>query len=133
VSHLLQALMGLALLILASITAVGSPPPTPDGERSGWATWYDDGPGLYGAAGPAIRVGSWRGRLVEVCAEQCVTVRLTDWCACGQRHGRPTLIDLSPAAFRQLAPLSAGVVSVRVEWRGAAGPIVTLPPTDTAP
>jgi rare lipoprotein A (peptidoglycan hydrolase) len=41
-------------------------------------------------------------------------VRLVDWCACGPRHGRPTLLDLSDDAFRQLAPLSQGVVAVKI-------------------
>lgn len=95
---------------------------------SGVATWYDDGPGHYAAAGPALRVGSWRGDVVEVCsADRCTTVRLVDWCACGPRGGQATLLDLSPDAFRELAPLSRGVIRVTVEGR----PTPTLPPTDT--
>ena len=68
---------------------------------------------MYAAAGPALRVGSWRGRTVTVCGSgNCVNVRLIDWCACGS--GR--VIDLYSDAFRQLAPLSSGTVSVRVTW-----------------
>jgi len=96
----------------------------------GWATWYDDGPGLYAAAGPVLRdvLGEdWRGQRVTVCADACVRVVLSDWCACGERHGDPTLLDLSPAAFRRLTPLSAGVVRVSIE---VGGPRMTLPPTD---
>ena len=82
----------------------------------GAATWYDDGPGFYGAAGPALRKGNWRGRAVVVCSGgNCVKVRLTDWCACGPRNGVQTVIDLSPAAFRALAPLSRGVIKVEVK------------------
>lgn len=44
-----------------------------------------------------------------------VVVRLSDWCACGPRHGQPTLIDLSPSAFRALAPLSDGIAVVSIE------------------
>jgi hypothetical protein len=82
---------------------------------SGLATWYNNGPGFYGAAGPALRKGNWRGRAVIVChSGRCVKVRLTDWCACGPRHGVQTVIDLSPAAFRALAPLSRGIIKVEV-------------------
>lgn len=81
----------------------------------GVATWYDDGPGLYGAAGPALRTGNWRGRAVTVCSgSRCVRIRLTDWCACGSRNGRQTVVDLSTSAFRALAPLSRGVITVEV-------------------
>jgi hypothetical protein len=48
-------------------------------------------------------------------AKRCVEVRLTDWCACGKRHGSPTVLDLSRDAFRYLAPLSRGVTTVQVE------------------
>jgi hypothetical protein len=41
-----------------------------------------------------------------------VIVRVVSFCACG--HGR--VIDLSPFAFRQLAPTSRGVIPVSVEW-----------------
>lgn len=85
-----------------------------DGPR-GVATWYG-ALGIVGAAGPALRAflgPGWRGDRVTVCAgPRCVRVLLVDWCACGPRGGRPTLVDLSPAAFRRLAPLSAGVVPV---------------------
>jgi expansin (peptidoglycan-binding protein) len=62
--------------------------------------------------------------------ERCTTVTLTDWCACGSRAGEPTLLDLSDAAFRDLAPLSAGVIEVTI---AVEGPRMTLPPTDTLP
>jgi hypothetical protein len=102
----------------------------------GYATWYDDGPGLYGAAGPALRESlgaNWRGQTVDVCSDgRCVTVKLSDWCACGARHGKPTVIDLSPQAFKQLRPLSAGVITVQIKGAGAA-PAVTIPPSDILP
>lgn len=90
---------------------------------SGFATWYDVASG-HAAAGPALRTGDWRGRVVTVCAGECVTVRLTDWCACSPRHGVPTLIDLARADFARLAPPSQGLVRVTV------GPGVA-PATDT--
>jgi rare lipoprotein A (peptidoglycan hydrolase) len=68
---------------------------------------------MYAAAGPALRVGDWRGRTVTVCGSgSCLNVRLIDWCACGS--GR--VIALYSDAFRQLAPLSSGTVSVQVTW-----------------
>jgi rare lipoprotein A (peptidoglycan hydrolase) len=69
--------------------------------------------GMYAAAGPALRVGNWRGRTVTVCGSgSCVNVKLIDWCACGS--GR--VIDLYSDAFSRLAPLSSGTLSVRVSW-----------------
>lgn len=102
----------------------------------GVATWYVDAKhhphgGLYAAAGPSLRHGEWRGSLVRVTSGgRSVTVRLTDFCACGDRNGIPTILDLSADAFRKLAPLSRGIVAVEVE-PGIALP--SLPPTDTAP
>ena len=100
---------------------------------TGYATWYDVGPGLYAAAGPVLRDAlgqAWRGQHVTVSSEdRSVTVRLSDTCACGERGGLPTLLDLSADAFRSLAPLSAGVIRVDIE-RGAE---VTPPPTSTGP
>ena len=86
---------------------------------SGYATWYSVGPGLYAAAGPALRVGDWRGRMVEVCANgthACLRLRLVDHCACGDRRGTATVLDLSADAFSMLAPLSRGLVEVTVTW-----------------
>jgi hypothetical protein len=69
--------------------------------------------GMYAAAGPKLRVGNWRGRVVQVCGNgSCVSVKLIDWCACG--GGR--VIDLYSDAFRRLAPLSQGTVRVTVSW-----------------
>jgi expansin (peptidoglycan-binding protein) len=45
----------------------------------------------------------------------CITIPLTDWCACGDRNGTPTLLDLSADAFAQLGALSQGVLRVTVE------------------
>jgi hypothetical protein len=89
----------------------------------GPATWYclqgvsschhAAGGGMYAAAGAALRVGDWRGRVVTVCtSSRCVTVKLIDWCACGD--GR--VIDLYGDAFRRLSPLSEGVIRVAVRW-----------------
>ncbi|MEP6638461.1 MAG: hypothetical protein ABJC39_03860 [Chloroflexota bacterium] len=89
---------------------------------TGTATWYcktgvsvctSGYPGgMYAAAGPALRVGAWRGRVVHVCGGgRCVNVKLIDWCACGGSH----IIDLYSDAFRQLAP-GAGGLRVTVRW-----------------
>lgn len=94
------------------------------GHRAGGsATWYcktgtsvcaSGYPGgMYAAAGPELRVGAWRGRVVRVCSGgSCITVKLIDWCACGGSH----VIDLYSDAFRRLAPLSAGALKVTVSW-----------------
>jgi hypothetical protein len=90
----------------------------------GRASWYGVD-GDVAAAGPALRHGHWRGSLVAVCADRCVTVRLVDFCQClrGQRSER--VIDLSPSAFARLAPLSAGLIHVTV-----SAVHVLPPPTD---
>lgn len=69
--------------------------------------------GMYAAAGPALRVGNWRGRTVNVCAGgRCVNVKLIDWCQCyGTR-----VIDLYSDAFRRLGPLGEGTITVTVRW-----------------
>lgn len=102
---------------------VGAPSPA-----TGWATWYDDGPGWY-AAVPSWRHGD-EPYAIQVCRADrpatCTHVLVRDFCACGDRRGEPTVVDLSPSAFRELAPLSLGVIRVI-----ASGPIpVPLPPTD---
>lgn len=76
---------------------------------TGEATWYDYHEG-QAAAGPALRVGDWRGSLVRVCASECIVVRLTDYMAADR------LIDLADDDFAKLAPLSQGVQEVLV-WR----------------
>ena len=102
---------------------------------SGTASWYCGGgsactrgypPGtLAAAAGPALRVGDWRGRIVKVCSGgRCVKVQLVDWCFCGS--GR--VIDLYRSAFSRLANPSRGLLRVSITWGGST---VVLPPTDT--
>lgn len=116
--------------------------PLPDTSAAvrGKASWYCGGgsactrgypPGtLAGAAGPALRVGDWRGRIVKVCnaggdrKTLCVRVQLVDWCACPRR-----VIDLYRSAFSRLASPSRGVLHVEVTWGGST---ITVPPTDTA-
>lgn len=61
-----------------------------------------------GAAGPALRVGDWRGRWVVICAAAaCTPVVLVDTCRCPGR-----LIDLARASFADLAAPSRGLVQV---------------------
>lgn len=65
----------------------------------------------------------------RVChGSRCVFVKVVSFCACGNRAGKATIIDLSPAAFRRLAPLWTGVITATVEWP-VGGP--QLPATDT--
>jgi hypothetical protein len=101
----------------------------------GDATWYgEDGrcydghwktctPYLSGEQVFYAAVGSWRWGdkpyRVNVCRPangRCVTVWVRDFCrACKNKFG---VIDLSPAAFRKLAPLGRGRIKVVVsEYR----------------
>jgi hypothetical protein len=105
----------------------------------GYATFDAGQGGLHNAAaGPALRerLGAhWRGSTVSVCyGSRCLDVWLTDWCACGDRHGRPTLIDLDDSGFRYLThDLGLGVIPVTIAAGQGRPPSPTLPPTDTAP
>ena len=86
------------------------------GALKGQSTWYNDGPGLYGAAGPKLRalIPGYLHRYVTVCARGvCVRVRLITSCAC-QPDTR--LIDLSLDAFSRLAAPSVGILEVTVSW-----------------
>lgn len=90
---------------------------------SGIASWYCGHgsactrgypSGLYAAAGPALRVGDWRGRVVSVrSAGRVVHVRLIDTCQCyGSR-----VVDLYSDVWAALdVPLSRGVMKVSVSW-----------------
>lgn len=107
---------------MPSATAVASespsPRPTPSATArpfypqisgnpsAGWATVDETiGSGFLGA----VHSYTWGDRhyLVRVCAvvekARCVIVEIVSYCACGPRHGIPTVIDLSPAAMRRLA------------------------------
>lgn len=95
--------------------------------RTGEASYYDDGPGLYGAV-HSYRFGDAR-YVATVCRlddpGRCVEVTVRD-----HMGNQTRAIDLSPDAFVQLAPLSEGVVDVTVRKTGAV-PRATLPATDT--
>jgi hypothetical protein len=96
--------------------------------------------GLYAAAGPALRVGDWRGRVVEVrlagyrgpCDDPrttrlegpCTKVRLIDFCACSGK-----VVDLYRGVFAKLADPDRGIIPVQVSW--GEGEPATLPPTST--
>ena len=91
----------------------------------GIATWFCRPPisgctagyqssGMFAAAGPGLRIGNWRGRLVTVTiAGRHVQVRLIDWCQCGGVH----LIDLFSSVLDRLAlPLGLGTYPAVVTW-----------------
>lgn len=102
--------------------------PTPDHCR-GWDEQY------VGAV-PSFRFGD-EPYAVQVCLADepasCTHVVVSSHCACGDRRGEPTVIDLSVPAFRELAPLSRGVIGVIVSdpIEVPVGP--TLPATETQP
>lgn len=128
----------------ASVEAYGPPVPSASPQvTEGTATWYGSTSGYkthcYGgyrntctpyASGEQVwyaAVGSWhyhdKPYQVEVCrtgTAKCVTVTVRDYCHGAwkalkkpwKRNSR--LIDLSPAAFMELAPLSRGIIYVTV-------------------
>ncbi len=82
--------------------------------RTGIASWYHDRSLPASAFYAAARSWRWGERpyQVRVCRlATCIVVTVRDHCGCPD--GR--LTDLSPEAFRRLAPLSAGLVRVGVE------------------
>jgi hypothetical protein len=91
-------------------------------ETSGWAAWCAPTPTrCQGWGGDALLAGvpsfRWGDEpyTVQVSANgRSVLVTVVSFCACGDRKGIPTVIDLSPAAFAELAPLTVGVLSVTV-------------------
>lgn len=106
------------------------------GGVSGTATWYCSPTsactrgypmsGTYAAAGSELQIPGWRGRWVLVCSgDRCVQAQLIDVCACAGRR----VIDLYAGVFDDLAPLSHGVIPVRVAFLADAD--VALPATDT--
>jgi hypothetical protein len=129
----------LVTILLAILAAIAQPTlPETAAELRGWSTWYDAPSKQDAAAGPALRkmLGrDWRGSWVRVSRVtdgevRTVVVILSDWCACRDRHGSPTVIDLDDQAFLDLAPLGAGVVTVTVER--IDGVPTSLPATDTS-
>lgn len=103
------------------------PAPSSGTTITGRASWYCQpgrsactrgypAAGLYAAAGPALRVGDWRGREVTVCATRCVAVTLVDACQCHAGTDRERVVDLYGSTFAQLASLSRGVIAVEVRW-----------------
>lgn len=116
--------------------AGGAVLPATDTAVSGLASWYCGSRctvgypgGMYAAAGSELRHPGWRGSRVQVCSGgRCVVVTLVDWCACAGAR----IIDLYSDAFRQLAPLSRGVIPVTVTPGGRVGE-QPLPATDTKP
>ena len=99
--------------------AVQMPPDTSSvhGTVTGLATWYQ-WPRGHAAAGPGLRKAlgkHWRGKTVTVYAHgRHVRVILNDWCACGKRHGKQTLIDLSIYDAKYLR--STGVLPVKIGY-----------------
>lgn len=93
-------------------TAGRSPQPTPRPSGaavsvSGFASWYDAGPGLYAAL-----PGPWRPhRRILVCGPdgECVG-GIPVVTSCGCPGGR--MVDLSRDLFMRFAPLSQGLVRV---------------------
>jgi rare lipoprotein A (peptidoglycan hydrolase) len=102
------------------------------GATRGTASWYDNGPGLYGAV-HSFRFGDPTYQ-VKVTADngRSVVVTVVDYCECYVGTDAERIIDLSPSAFAALSPtgLGAGLLHVTVQVVGAS-PRITPPPTDT--
>jgi len=108
--------------VVPVVPAAAPPPPPTTRAVSGTPTWYCKagrsrctkgypdvaGQQFYAAAGPSLRVGSWRGRTVSVTANGItIKVKLIDWCACGGDH----FLDLYWDAFDALGRPAKATVS----------------------
>jgi len=98
----------------ATTPDAGRETPLALGPRSGRASWYDDGPGLYAAVN-SFRWGDTPYRVRVTAGDRSVVVIVRDFCGCYTGTARERIIDLSPAAFQALAPLSRGLVHVTVD------------------
>jgi len=85
---------------------------------AGWATMTDT---ACAAAGAGVRLAfkhaglAWRGQPVRVWyGKQHADTTLCDWCACGDRHGGPTVLDLPPWMWASFGK-DPGVIWIRVE------------------
>jgi rare lipoprotein A len=92
---------------------------TANGER------YD--PALFTAAHPVLPFGTHVQVTRTTGNQRSVVVRINDRCA-----GRKKIIDLSEAAARQLDMMRAGMVRVRLEVVGDAGPSPAAPRAATS-
>ena len=83
---------------------------------SGNASWYckagrspcrvgypdTSGSDYYAAAGPALRTAiggresstAYKGKVVRVCGNECINVKLVDWCQCYYKQPHEKVIDL---------------------------------------
>jgi rare lipoprotein A len=90
-----------------------TPPPTtaprPTAGQSGTATYYEGG-SSHGCAHRTLPFGTVV-TVTAVSSGRSVTCTVDD----RGPFGSP-IIDLSPSGFSALAPLSAGVISVRISW-----------------
>ena len=90
-------------------TAPPPPPPSSGNTESGKASWYDHQPGI--CAHKTLPFGT-----VVTVTNVANGKRTT--CTVGDRGPfvEGWVIDLNPREFEQLAPRSAGVISVRLDW-----------------
>jgi hypothetical protein len=86
-------------------------PGTGRGSQTGLATWYDPPWSGLTAAHPWLPFGT-RVTITDLATGHSVTVVVDDRGPFGE--GR--IIDLSPEAFHQLAPLGRGVLHVGLSW-----------------
>ena len=93
----------------APAVTASPPDPPPEPSTSGVVSWYP-------ARGMIAAVHSWHWGdtpyRLTICATRCIVVTVQDYCA---GCVGPRLADLSDDAFRQLAPLSQGIVEVEVK------------------
>jgi rare lipoprotein A len=91
-------------------TTAAPPPPSSGNSESGKASWYDQAPD-----GTCAHKTLPMGTIVKVTNTangKSTTCRVADR---GPYHDG-WIIDLAKSTFAQIAPTSAGVISVRIEW-----------------
>jgi len=92
----------------------------------GYATWYTS---TLTATGERLDDASFTcamrrrdfGKSYQVCNEangKCVTVRQNNWGPCWFLFAQGRIVDLTKAAFTQLADLKTGIIKVKVSEAG---------------
>jgi rare lipoprotein A (peptidoglycan hydrolase) len=86
-----------------------APPRTIHGQRVGVATWYAWRPGQCATS---YRPKGSRIWITDLATGRTISCVVTDY----QPYSPTHVVDLNEASFAELAPLSTGVVEVRVTW-----------------
>lgn len=114
--HLVGTLLSATKIVIPErdqVTLIGTGQPTfvsHGGSATGASSWYGSS-GLT-AASPSLPFGTVV-HVIDTSNGRTINVTIDDR---GPSVGGGRILDLSPLAFSQLAPLGSGVIPVKIEW-----------------